>query len=279
MRCPYCHNQKVIKKSFFFIKHSRSHVRRYFCKNCAKSFSKRTSASTYRQKKPFLNAQIFHLLMSGNTQRRSAKLLSCSKNTIAQKLVWLAKNKSTTNKISGEHWQFDEMETIEHTKLKPLTIPICVNEKYEVLGIHVGKIKAKGHLSLISQKKYGFREDEREKIIIEIFEKLAKNTQYQPKTITTDSNPVYVKIIQKYFPETKHIQVHAGEIIKKKKEMIYLASRKRVFDLLFIVNQRCAMLRSDIRRLTRRSWCTTKKIENLGHLLKLYQIYNNQSLL
>ena len=103
--------------------------------------------------------------MSGNTQRRAAKLLGCSKNTVAQKIIWLGRFKNNPKKFSGEHWQFDEMETIEHTKLKPLTIPICVNENYEILGIHVGKIKAKGHLSLISQKKYGFREDEREKFL------------------------------------------------------------------------------------------------------------------
>ena len=217
--------------------------------------------------------------MSGNTQRRSAKLLNCSKNTIALKLIWLSKHQTNPKILSaGEHWQFDEMETIEHTKLKPLTIPICVNENYEILGIHVGKIKAKGHLSLISQKKYGIREDEREKVITEIFNNLATNIHSLPKTITTDSHPLYSKLIQKYFPYTQHIQVNAGELVKKKKEMMYLAERKKVFDPLFIVNQRIAMLRSDVRRLTRRSWCTTKKIENLGFILKMYQNYNNQNL-
>ena len=216
--------------------------------------------------------------MSGNTQRRTAKLLSCSKNTVAKKLIWLGKFQITSNKVSGEHWQFDEMETIEHTKLKPLTIPICVNENYEILGIDVGKIKAKGHLSLISQKKYGFREDERKKVISQIFEVLSKNYHRVPKTITTDSHPLYAKLIRKYFPLTQHIQINSAELVKKKKELMYLAERKRVFDPLFIVNQRCAMLRSDIRRLTRRSWCTTKKIENLQCVLKLYQTFNNQYL-
>ena len=216
--------------------------------------------------------------MSGNTQRRAAKLLRCSKNTVAQKLLWLSRYQTMDQKFLGEHWQFDEMETIEHTKLKPLTIPICVNEKYEILGISVGKIKAKGHLSAISQKKYGFREDEREKVITEIFAELAIKTTSVPKTITTDSHPLYAKLIKSFFPETKHIQVNSSELVKKKKELMYLAERKRIFDPLFIVNHRCAMLRSDIRRLTRRSWCTTKKVYNLAAVLKLYQIYNNQNL-
>lgn len=216
--------------------------------------------------------------MSGNTQRRTAKLLNCSKNTVAQKLIWLSRFQLGKGEFGGEHWQFDELETIEHTKLKPLTIPICVNENYEIIGINVGKIKAKGHLSHLSQKKYGLREDEREKVMAELFQKLAESIHLPPKTITTDSHPLYVKLIQRYFPLTEHIQVNAGVMLKQKKEMMYLAERKRVFDPLFIVNQRCAMLRSDIRRLTRRSWCTTKKIENLKHFLKLYQIYNNKNL-
>lgn len=216
--------------------------------------------------------------MSGNTQRRSAKLLGCSKNTVAHKLLWLSRYKLPNQNVTGEHWQFDEMETIEHTKLKPLTIPICVNENYEILGISVGKIKAKGHLSVISQKKYGFREDEREKVITEVFRLLAAKISNPPKTITTDCHLLYGKLIRLYFPHTKHIQINSGEFIKKKKEMMYLSERKRIFDPLFVVNHRCAMLRSDIKRLTRRSWCTTKKVENLNSILQLYQIYNNLNL-
>ena len=216
--------------------------------------------------------------MSGSTQRRSAKLLGCSKNTVAYKLIWLSKFRITERNSTSKHWQFDEMETIEHTKLKPLTIPIIVNEHYEILGISVGRIRAKGHLSVISKKKYGFREDEREKVITELFKELADRISTPPKTITTDSHPLYNKLIKKFFPETKHIQVNSGELISKKKEQMYLSTRKRIYDPLFVVNHRCAMLRADIRRLTRRSWCTTKKTENLSAMLKLYQIYNNLNL-
>lgn len=278
MLCPYCQTHQIIKKGFFFIKHSRSLIRRYFCKSCQKTFSKRTTSITYKQKKPYLNSRLLSLLMSGNTQRRAAKLLNCSKNTAAYKLLWLGKHHVKSARITGEHWQFDEMETLEHTKLKPLTIPLVVNENYQILGIGVGKIKAKGHLSLISQKKYGYRNDEREKVLTEILKDLSKDRFSQPKTITTDSNPLYKKLILDFFPDVQHIQINAGEHIKKKKEQLYLSNQKRIFDPLFIVNQRCAMLRSDLRRLTRRSWCTTKKIQNLEYMLRLYQGFNNQFL-
>lgn len=259
------------------IKHSRSKIRRHICLDCNKSFSSRTKSPTYNQKKPFLNAIISKLLVSGNTQNRVAFLLKCSKNTVAKKLKWLSLNPDSTNfkDLDFEHIQLDELESIEHTKLKPVTIPICVSSTYKIIGLSIGKIRAKGHLSEISFKKYGPRENEREKALIELFEKLKKEIAILPKTITTDANPLYPKLIKRYFPQTEHIQVVSRDFIKKKKELVYSAERKKVFDPMFALNQRCAMLRSDIRRLTRRSWCTTKKIENLYQHLRLYQNYNN----
>ena len=113
----------------------------------------------------------------------------------------------------------------------------------------------------------------------ELFEQLRERMAFDPLTITTDAHPLYPILIKKYFPHSKHIQVVARDHIKKKRELIYLTERKKIFDPLFAMNQRCAMLRSDIRRLTRRSWCTTKKVTNLRRHLELYKTYNNSQIL
>lgn len=176
------------------------------------------------------------------------------------------------------HIQIDELETIEHTKLKPLTIPICVSHNYKILGLTVGKIKPKGYLAEIALKKYGSREDQRTLVLTELFEKLQKEQKITPLTITTDAHPLYPNLVKKYFPSSQHVVIHSRDHLKKKRELIYTNARKKVFDPMFALNQRCAMLRSDIRRLTRRSWCTTKKIENLKFHLGLYQAYNNLQL-
>jgi len=278
--CPHCHSTSFIKKNFYFIKHSRSYIRRFLCQTCKKSFSSRTFSPTYRQSKPFLNLPISKLLASGNTERRTAKLLNCSKNTVAKKLLWLSNNLNSLppSEEDAQHIQIDELETIEHTKLKPLTVPMCVSHTYKILGVEVGKIPAKGYLAEISRKKYGLREDERLQKLTELFEHIAATLPVQPITITTDKHPLYPKLIGKYFPQAQHIQVDAGEHQRKKRDLVYTAERKRVFDPLFAINQRFAMLRSDIRRLTRRSWCTTKKIENLRRHLELYRAFNNLQL-
>lgn len=279
MRCPHCKSYHLSTKGRYFVKHSRSFIRRYRCQKCLKTFSKKTHSALYFQKKPFLNTPIFTLLMSGNTQRRTARILNCSKTTVERKLLWLSQNKPSSNpQVSSLHLQIDELETIEHTKLKPLTIPLCVNSDYQILATSVGRIRAKGHLSEISAKKYGFRQDEREKSLIELLEKLKASLPEKPISITTDALPIYKNLIKKYFPDTEHIVAVSKDFVRKKRELIYTAERKRIFDPLFAMNQRCAMLRSDIRRLTRRSWCTTKKIQNLAMHLELYQIYNNQQI-
>jgi transposase-like protein len=278
--CPHCQSKEVIKKNFYLIKHSRSRIRRFLCLACHKSFSSRTLSPTYRQSKPFLNSPIANLLASGNTERRTAILLGCSKNTVAKKLLWLARNLThqVPTTLDVQHIQIDELETIEHTKLKPLTVPMCVSHNYRILGVTVGKIPAKGHLAEISRKKYGYREDQRQQVMTELFEGIKQSLPVQPLTITTDEHPLYPKLITKYFPQSQHIRVKAGEHLKKKRELIYSTEMKRLFDPLFAINQRFAMVRSDIRRLTRRSWCTTKKIENLQHHLELYRAFNNYKL-
>jgi transposase-like protein len=72
--CPHCSSNCIQKKNFYIIKHSQSKIRRYLCLDSKRSFSSKTLSPTYKQTKPFLNPLIFKLLVSGNTQRRIAKL-------------------------------------------------------------------------------------------------------------------------------------------------------------------------------------------------------------
>ena len=278
--CPSCNSTDFILRGYYFVKILRTKKRRYQCKNCKCTFSNQTFSNTYYQRRPDLNDPVFKLLVSGNTQQRTAELLKCSPTTVARKLKWLALFKKNMPLSSTEkHIQIDEMESIEHTKLKPLTIPICVSDTYKILALSVGRIPAKGPLAELSKKKYGVRVNEREKVLRELLAKLRDEVQMKPLTITTDSHPLYPKLITEYFPEAKHIAVISRELKEKKRELIHHKVTKKVFDPLFALNQRCAKIRSDVRRMTRRSWCTTKDIENLKKHLSLYQIYNNDYVL
>jgi hypothetical protein len=47
------------------------------------------------------------------------------------------------------------------------------------------------------------------------------------------------------------------------------------FDLLFALNHSCAMVRDNLKRLSRRTWCTTKRPDRLQCLLNLYICAHN----
>ncbi len=57
--------------------------------------------------------------------------------------------------------EFDDLETFEHTKCKPLSATIAVESKTRrILGFRVARMPAKGLLAAISRKKYGYRKDD-----------------------------------------------------------------------------------------------------------------------
>jgi transposase-like protein len=269
--CIKCHSNRVQRRGFFFARVMKSYRRRYFCLECKTSFSNQTTAPTYRQKRPDLNTPITKLLTSGMAQRQIARYLGCSKNTVDRKLQWLSLQPNWTTKRNAPEVLFiDEMESIEHTKLKPLTIPIAVGSDYRIYSMTVGRIKAKGHLAVRSKQKYGQRLDEKLEALHRCFQQLIQTFFTIPKVIRTDESPIYKNLVRAYFPNSKHETYSSRDHIRKKKEMVFLNHQKKIFDPLFALNQRCAKLRQDIRRLSRRSWCTTKSPANLEKCLSIY---------
>ena len=60
--------------------------------------------------------------------RETARVLNCNYKTVYSKFLWLAKRAKDIHSkqvLSAETVFFDETESIEHTKLKPVTAPIA----------------------------------------------------------------------------------------------------------------------------------------------------------
>lgn len=231
----------------------------------------------FNQKRPDLNWQIYTQYTSGVTLRRIAQNLNCNYKTVFRKFLWLSAHAEkfiSKKKLISKEIYIDESESIEHTKLKPLTIALAVNENYQILGVKVGRIPAKGLLAKVSVKKYGRREDESEKCIRSLLENIQlDNTDF---IVRSDAKLSYQKLVKQIFPGIKH-EVFVAKVNKeKRKEYKYTNQEKRIFDPLFRVNQRAAKFRDHIKRMTRKSWCTTKRIENLERQLNLYIARNNE---
>ena len=169
---------------------------------------------------------------------------------------------------------FDESETIEHTKCKPLNIALVANEKYQILSMKVAIMPAKGKLAAISRKKYGWRPNERDRKILQAFSEVKANLISSPAVIKSDMHPSYPKLVQAVFPGIIHKQYLAKEKKKKYQERLHENLRKRIHDPIFAVNHGAAKIRDRIKRLCRRSWCTTKRVDNLQLHLDLFVLDN-----
>ena len=167
---------------------------------------------------------------------------------------------------------FDEMETFEHTKLKPITIPLAVeNKSRKILALSVGRIAAKGPLAPISRKKYGLRKCERKRALRSLFIQL-ESLSTPCSRMTSDESRHYPPMVKTYFKNCEH-RTYKG----RKPAIIGQGEMKKGgFDPLFSLNQTAAMFRDNIKRLARRTWCTTKRLDRLLDFLHLYAFYHNQ---
>jgi hypothetical protein len=174
----------------------------------------------------------------------------------------------------AEKIEFDDLETFEHTKMKPISVTLAVESlSRRILGFNVSSMPAKGLLAKKAFKKYGPRRDERTKGRNNLFCSL-RGLVKPDAIIKSDQNPHYPTDVKRHFPKASHIAIKGTRgVITAQGEL-----KKTVFDPLFSLNHTCAKLRADINRLIRKTWCTTKKIERLRLHLAMYSHYHNLSL-
>ncbi len=213
--------------------------------------------------------------------RRIALIYKTSRKTVKRKLEFLA----SQARLSQEDWlksqtaqfsdvQFDDLETFEHTKCKPISVTLFVeNKTRKVLGYTVSSIGAKGLLAKRSVKKYGKRRNNSFKNRKKLFKAL-KPYINEEAVIHSDESPHYLKPLEEFFPKAVH---------KKYKSLRSCVTgqgelKKARFDPLFSINHTFAMLRANINRLFRKSWCTTKKLKALDDHIALYVDFHNQVL-
>ena len=272
----------IVRKGFFFRSSDSRWLRRYFCNACLKTFSRAGLSATRYQKVRRFTPLLDQLINSGVSQRRSARILKVDRKTVVRRLRFLAaqaraeqeEDRQALQSIPLQAIEFDDLETSEHTKCKPLSVSLAVEPKSrKILGFQVSQMPAKGRLSKISVRKYGFRKDERKKgwnkLLSNLKPILAPNV-----TITTDENPHYTARIKAHFPRCTHVQIPGGRGASTGQGEL----RDKRFDPMFALNHTCAMLRANMNRLFRKTWCTTKTRQGLIDHLSLYVRYHNQVL-
>jgi transposase-like protein len=279
LNCDYYQKNDFIIKDGKYKRVSDSKtIQRFRCKNCKKKFSASTGTLEYNQKKRRINSPLFKLISSGISQRRAALILGVHRKTIIRKFQYLGeksrvKNKKLQEKLKKKvtHMQFDDLVTKECSKLKPLSVSIAVdaNQRY-ILGAKVSSLRAFGHLAKKGRERYPDRKNTHKEGLFNLFEQV-KSLVDENALIRSDEHKFYPEFVQRYFPSAKH------ETFKSERGCIAgQGELKKVnFDPLFAINHTCAMLRANLNRLVRKTWCTTKDPERLQDHLDIFISFYN----
>ena len=284
--CPYCeilaNNTSAIRSirhaGSFYRKSDSQQIPRFYCGSCRRRFSKATFHPCYRQKKRVKNELLRRAFCSGVSQRRAAKIFNLNRKTVVRKFHFLAAQSELKWKMDlafspkVEVIEFDDLETFEHTKCKPLSVTLAVESgTRKILGFEVSQMPAKGRLAKLAFKKYGprkdFRSQGRAKLFTSLGEVIARKA-----IIKSDSNPHYPVDVNKFLPDARHVTfLGARGSTTGQGEL-----KKIRFDPLFSLNHTCAKFRADVNRLVRKTWCTTKKPECLAKHLAIYACFHNE---
>ena len=285
--CPHCSESPPPTEIRTFVRCGRYRrtsdrrvIQRFKCLLCKKTFSRASFDPCFKQLKRQFNQSIFEHLASGVSQRRLAYLLRLNRKTIKRKFIFLGWQSNMLLRDFNLRFpksqvvEFDDLETFEHSKCKPLSVTLAVESKTRrILSFSVSRMPAKGLLSKVAFKKYGPRIDERPRGRKRLFTELLDLVE--PAAIfKSDQNPHYPQVVETFFPQSEHWTTKGqrgslggqGEL------------KKVQFDPIFSLNHTCAKLRADVNRLFRKTWCTTKKPDRLRMHIAIMALYHNQHL-
>ena len=271
---------RIIRKGIYFRRSDGQRIQRYLCGVCRKSFSSASFGPCFGQKKRKVNHRLKLLLVSGVSQRRAAIILGVNRKTVVRKFRFLAHQArlkheeflSEFSKTPLSEIQFDDLETSEHSKCKPLSVALAVEPNTrKILGFSVSSMPAKGLLAHTARRKYGPRKDNRPVGWNALFHSL-KPVVHAQSSWLSDENPHYPSHLKRHFPQATHRTVKGARgCIAGQGEL-----KKLAFDPLFSLNHTCAMLRANLNRLFRKTWCTTKTQTGLIDHLSIYVDYHNR---
>src|ERR1700722_574510 len=138
--CPDCEKKRdfisddrtIVRFGSYYRTSDSKSIKRYRCLRCRRTYSKASNDVCFRQKKRQINNRLRELLASGVSQRRAARLIRINRHTVARRLKFFGSIFREQLLIENaflrvHHLQFDDLETFEHTKCKPLSITLALD--------------------------------------------------------------------------------------------------------------------------------------------------------
>jgi len=204
--------------------------------------------------------------------RKLALSLGTTKKTIQRKMIFLAgicekfQNKYMTEWDIKPQFQFDEMESYEHSRHATLGLPVIVETKsHFIVSASAQYIKSRSHYPPLQDKHNLAHSGEISDKAKIIKEKLNLCRIMKPKgriILDTDKHVSYKGYVKDVFgKEGVHFQYNAGDETEKQR--------------LLPVNSICKCLREDVAMLRRRTGHVCKDKDMLSNRLKIYTFISN----
>jgi hypothetical protein len=215
------------------------------------------------------------------SQRGAAKFLGVARGTIERRFKFLGdlaveehrKWREGLAEGSVNEATFDELETAEHTKMKPLSVAIAVTKDRRILSFQVSQMSPKGELNAKAIDRYGHRRDERSEGLDRLMQELVRVVS-EHAILKSDQSPLYRPAVRKWLPKVKHLQFPSRNARDYGQGEIKIGA----YDPLFELNHTAATLRASLSRLIRQSWCLTKCRKNLFRHLAIFACYHHRRL-
>ncbi|MGZ3711755.1 MAG: hypothetical protein ACXVBE_08365 [Bdellovibrionota bacterium] len=283
--CPKCLFKGQLGKGFvrdgyYFRTSDSRHVQRFLCKKCEATTSAARLNRWFRAKKRRQHEALRKHFASLGAIRRGAHNMKLNRKTVARKLILLGEEaeervrKANLLYEKARVVEFDDLETFEHSKCKPLSVTLAVqSQTRRILGFEVSSMPAKGRLAKKARIRYGYRRDNRRQARERLFKHL-RLLVHEEAMLKSDAHPHYPRLVRKFFPKGNHVTFMSrkgslgggGEL------------KEGGFDPLFSLNHTCASFRMNVTRLLRKTWYTTKRADRLSAHLWLYADFHNSNL-
>jgi transposase-like protein len=258
-------------------------VQRFLCLECRRTFSTQTFRVDYRLKKPKLNLSLFGPFISKVTHRQAARVVGCSRRTVAHRLRLLGEHCRSFHRWrlsqaagrlgSSKVFQLDELETFEHSRrLAPVTMPVLIERSsYFILDLKTAPLPCRGGLSkgdrvrreerelLLGRRRSGSR-GAVEHCVDTLVGVMARSAVVR---VQTDRKVTYPSILEQ----------RLGSRLMHQR---YSSREKRDYkNPLFPINHTLAMMRDGISRLVRRTWAASKLRERLEYHAWIWVTWRN----
>ena len=264
-----------------YVPRGRSHpVPRFRCRACRRGFSRQSFRADYRQKKPYLNATCLRLFISCVGQRQAARVLQVARRTIERRFRWLAAHAEAfhRNRLRGAElagpFQLDELESFEANRYQPVTVPVLIDRRtFFMVATAVGPLRRKGRMTSQQRQRrqrheevHGRRPSQSARAVQEVLARLRPVVGgRRPIVLESDQKPLYDRLGRRMFGTRFLWSAHPA------------SARRDRSNPLFPINHTNARLRHFLSRLRRRTWCISKKREDLQRHLCIAALWANYS--